>query len=113
MAAVYAERDSVCMGDDVNAPNPGQIPYQDGMDAKAFLAHVADYIPTMHSTVWIVWTDSRKCRSIGALICDENGSYSYLPAMEKLNGLKSVFCQYFCTSEVKGEPAQFAKQLLR
>lgn len=93
---IHAERDSVCMGDDCNAPNARELNYASNEYLSEFMDSVAKYVPSMKNVVWSV---ACKDRTIAYLIFDENEEYKYelaVPDMKvsELDG-KKIYCRYY------------------
>lgn len=96
MIRIHAERDSVCMGDDVLAPNaddfcfPGDVPVDDLMQK------LCGYVPQMRNVVWEIVCGRQ---TIGYLYSGENGEYQYETAGKKLNisqlPSRSIYCRYY------------------
>lgn len=93
---IHIERESVCMGDDCNAPNPAELPYSADEMLSEWLNTVAEYVPTIYNTVWTV-QDGRNI--LGYLIFDEKGRHTCETAVSDIpvTKLKSkhLFCRYF------------------
>lgn len=71
---VHAERESVCMGDDCNAPNAAELPYKPDELLSEWLDNiVSKYVPAMRNTIWTV-QDGAKI--LGYLIFDENREHT-------------------------------------
>lgn len=111
--SIEATRDSVCMGDDCNAPNREYLDY----DPQQFLSEwllktVTGYIPTMHNAIWVVY---KKRTIIGYLICDEKGHYSVeIPhnnmPMRSLH-IKDIYCRYFHEMYFKDKFSEYSTLL--
>lgn len=97
---IYAERDSVCMGDDVTAPNEADLETNDQMLLSAFMASVAEYVPEMEDVIWTVHEKNRR-GSVIALLISAEGSRTYSVALQRKDcpmknaGFDSIFCRYF------------------
>lgn len=97
---IYAERKSVCMGDDCNAPNAKELYYEDGDRLSDFMEVVAKYVPSMRNVVWSV-----ACADeiIAYLYFDENSGYEFELQVKdiKVSELveKKIFCTYYCERE--------------
>lgn len=94
---IKATRDSVCMGDDCNAPNTKFLEYNpEQLLSEWILVAVTRYVPAIYNTVWAIHNEN-VC--IGYLICDKEGKYSVdvpdnnLP-MNTLH-IKEIHCQHF------------------
>lgn len=99
---IHAERDSVCMGDDCNAPNAKDLDYETNELLSSFMDSVANYVPHMKDVVWNVVC---KDRTIAYLNFDENADYKYkllIPDM-KVSELddKKIYCIYYPKSKLK------------
>lgn len=93
---IYAKRDSVCMGDDCNAPNAGKLCYTRNELLSEFMDSVARYVPSMKNVVWSVIC---KDRTIAYLIFDENAEYKYELAVPDMKvsdiDVKEIYCRYY------------------
>lgn len=99
---INAERESVCMGDDCNAPNAKELEYSTNELLSDFLDSVAGYVPSMKNVVWSVVC---KGRTIAYLIFDVNACCKYeltIPDM-RVSELdeKNIYCRYY----YKGKPS--------
>ena len=102
---IKAERDSVCMGDDCNAPNTGYLEYDENELLSVWLMKtVTDYVPHMHECVWSV-ESNRKI--IGYLICDKNGNYTVETTCDDeymgLLNISEIFCMHYYDFYFKGK----------
>ena len=94
---IHVERESVCMGDDCNAPNARDLEYETNELLSEFMDSVARYVPTMENVVWSVVASQGQ--AIAYLIFDEDASYKYelaIPDM-KVSELaeKRIYCRYY------------------
>lgn len=92
---VHARRDSVCMGDDVNAPHDEEIAYDPETLLSEFLDEVADYLPSLSNVVWTV----RCCKQdIGKLIFDEKCDFTKILSCDNRRfadlGIKEIYCKH-------------------
>lgn len=98
---IYAERDSVCMGDDCNAPNAEYLDYTTNELLSEFMDSVARYVPCMKDVVWSV---TCKDKTIAYLIFDENAGYEYELAISDMRVSelteKKIFCRYYYESKL-------------
>ena len=62
---IHAERDSVCMGDDVMAPNAQDIRLREDTRVSELMKWVAGYVPAMKNYEWDIWCTNKM---IGKLI---------------------------------------------
>lgn len=96
MDQIYAERDSVCMGDDCNAPNARYLDYAANELLSEFMDSVAGYVPSMRDVVWSVVC---KDKTIAYLIFDENDGYEYELAIPDMRvselAEKKIYCRYY------------------
>ncbi|MDE7295619.1 MAG: hypothetical protein K2N72_14440 [Oscillospiraceae bacterium] len=97
---IHAERDSVCAGDDCNAPNAKDIMLDTRARVSELLEKVSEYVPNMHNSVWPVMKDCEKSNKIlGFVVFDENGSHYCELAVPDGNiqtlGIDKIFCRYF------------------
>ncbi|MGN1458568.1 MAG: hypothetical protein ACI4XP_11575 [Acutalibacteraceae bacterium] len=93
---IHAERDSVCMGDDCNAPNARDLKYSKNELLSEFMNSVAKYVPAMKNIVWNVLC---KGQTIAYLMFDENAEYKCeltIPDM-KVSELaeKKIYCYHY------------------
>lgn len=94
--AIRVERDSVCMGDDCNAPNAMDVPCREGEKLSEFMGTLAASLPKMRSSVWAVkckgnvigFIDTNRFSRCETTICINDIQISSL-ASEKL------FCKYY------------------
>lgn len=93
---IYAERDSVCMGDDCNAPNAKYLDYATDELLSEFMDAVAGYVPSMKDVVWSVVC---KDKTIAYLIFDEDAGYEYELAVSDIRvsalAEKKIYCRYY------------------
>ena len=93
---IRAERDSVCMADDVFAPNADEFTFLPDQPIDALMRTLGAYVPQMRNVVWEVVCERK---TLGYLFSDESGQYRY----ETANGngsvselpSRSVFCRYY------------------
>ena len=94
---IRLERESVCMGDDCNAPNAKDLEYAANELLSEFMDSVAGYVPSMENVVWSVVTSQGKV--IAYLIFDENEDYQYELAIPDVRvselALKKLYCRYY------------------
>ena len=96
---IHAERDSVCMGDDVTAPNEAELEVRGDMQLSGWLRTVADYVPEMEDVIWSVHEKNRAGRVLALLHFDANRTCSIdlqvqdIP-MQRAN-FDAIFCAYF------------------
>ena len=92
---IHAERDSVCMGDDVKAPNEKDFLFKTHQPVSALMQALSGYVPSMKNVVWVVSADQR---TVGYLFSDETAKYQYELAdtVKSISDLpsRSVFCKY-------------------
>ncbi len=95
MIRIHAERDSVCMGDDVTAPNAGNFFFLINRNTDALAESLAGYVPPMKNVVWEIICGQH---TIGYLFSDETGKYQYelTASPGRLSDLPShtVYCRY-------------------
>ena len=104
---VTVERDSVCMGDDVNAPNTMALPISGDMSISQFLKQLADALPIVADPEPIVWSVHRgqsKGNAIGLIetIYQAGSSVTVFGSDLKMqeSGIGKVYCRYFCKSSL-------------
>lgn len=79
---IHAERDSVCMGDDCNAPNARELPYSSDEHISAFLINtVAKYVPNVTNSTWVIISGTGD--EIGYIIFDKNSKVNYTLATKR------------------------------
>lgn len=91
----YAERQSVCMGDDCMAPHREALEFPLDARINDMMTALAAYVPKMKNVWWDVFCDKSV---IGVLRSDESGVYRTELAVRDalLTGLpaREVFCKY-------------------
>ena len=93
---IRVDRESVCMADDVTAPNARMVGVG-GLDTLSdVLEKVAAGLPKMKGSVWSV--DSGR-KVIGYILMDDNGAVSYELCQAAQNfgamGIGALHCRYF------------------
>lgn len=92
---ITAERQSVCMGDDCNAPHLTELKYNDNTMLSEFMKEIDDYVPSMNNAAWIVRCD---IGDIAYLISDAEGKYRYILQVQDTKvkdlGIEELFCKY-------------------
>lgn len=93
---IHAERESVCMGDDCNAPNAKELEYTTNELLSDLLDSVAQYVPSMKNVVWSVIC---KGRTIAYLIFDVNACCKYELTISDMRvselDEKKIYCRYY------------------
>ena len=95
MIKIHAERDSVCIGDDVTAPNAKDFFFLRNKPIDDLMQSLCDYVPRMKDVVWEV-----ACKGIvsGHLFSDETGQYQYKTtgSIQFISELPEhkIFCRY-------------------
>ena len=93
---IRVDRESVCMGDDFNAPNEELLDLGDRDKFSDVLKKVAYYLPQMSDVVWAV--DSGK-KVLGYILMDQNRQHRFeLCQRDKLfsdMGIRALHCSYF------------------
>lgn len=92
----HAERASVCMADDCDAPNAAELAYDPSMLLSDFMAVIMKYVPDMSNCKWVILFDKEE---VAVLTGHSDRKYSYellIPdcKMEELAG-RSIFCRYY------------------
>ncbi|MBQ9268724.1 MAG: hypothetical protein IJ206_04300 [Oscillospiraceae bacterium] len=104
MIIIHAERDSVCMGDDVAAPNEKDFLFVSNKPIDSLMQTLSGYVPAMKNVVWAVSSDQQ---TIGYLFSDETARYQYELAgtVRSISDLpeRSVFCNYYYSSKLPEE----------
>ena len=99
---VTVERDSVCMGDDVNAPNTQTLQVSGDMYVSQFLKQLANAMPTvadLEPIVWSVHLGQEKGTAIGMIetvyqVCSRVTVFGSDLKMQE-SGIGKVYCRYF------------------
>lgn len=98
---IKATRESVCMGDDCDAPNVRELDYKPDQLFSEWLSVVADYVPTMHNVVWSVHS---KNDLLAYLIFDHKGNFTMeliIPDQKmSILGINEVYCRYYYQGEL-------------
>lgn len=104
---VTVERDSVCMGDDVNAPNTMTLQFNGELSVSQFLKQLADALPTVadpEPIVWSVHLGQSKGNAIGLIetVYQVRSRVTVFGSDRKLqeSGIGKVYCRYFCKSSL-------------
>ena len=104
---VTVERDSVCMGDDVNAPNTQILQVSGDMYISQFLKQLANALPTVadpEPIVWSVHLGHEKGTAIGLIETVYQVRSKVTVFVSDLNmqnsGIGKVYCRYFCRSSL-------------
>lgn len=96
---IHAERDSICMGDDCNAPNADELPYKEEEKLSHFLRTVASYIP-VRRYVWAVYCDERL---LALISFNALGESSFDLQVDDLTltelSVSHIFCRHFIESD--------------
>ena len=105
MWTVNVQRDSVCMGDDVNAPNTVALKADGAMPLSQFMKQAAEAMPTVCDPEPVVWSVHNGGRDGAVLALIETvwqvGSKVRLLVPDRklqdcIAGL--LYCRYFCKS---------------
>lgn len=104
MYVIHAERDSICAGDDCNAPNAEDIMLDRGARVSELLEKTVKYVHNVYDSVWLVMKDNYKSNKIpGFVVFDENGSHYCELAVPDGNvemlGIKKIFCRHFVSGD--------------
>ena len=104
---VTVERDSVCVGDDVNAPNTMTLQFNGEWSVSQVLMQLADALPTVadpEPIVWSVHLGQSKGNAIGLIeiIYQAGSSVTVFGSDLKMqeSGIGKVYCRYFCKSSL-------------
>ena len=96
MRIIHAERDSVCMGDDVTAPNADDFALINNISVNEFLEMLCGYVPQMRNVVWEVFCGRK---TIGYLYSGDSGTYAREASglFRRVSELPEdkVFCRYY------------------
>jgi len=71
---VWAERQSVCMGDDCHAPHRCPLEYEENTLLSQFMSTIAAYVPEMNNFTWEIRCD---LQTLAYLIFDDKGNWTY------------------------------------
>ena len=96
---IHLERESVCMGDDVTAPNAKDLSFDSNLRLSDLLSVVADSIPLRFDGQHTIWCIENDKRPLALLETDPAGHYTnellmeniFLKDLEK----KEIYCRYF------------------
>ena len=99
---ITVERDSVCMGDDVTAPNTTTLEVKGEVNLSEFLKQLAEELPSVadpEPIVWSVHIGQSKGTAIGLIeTVFQVGSKVYVfgsdMKMQK-SGISMLYCRYF------------------
>ena len=95
MIRIYVERASVCMGDDVTAPNEETFFFAQDEPIYTLMQNLCDYVPKMRNVVWEIFCNNT---AFGYLISDDTGKYQYetLESVRFISELpeSEIFCKY-------------------
>lgn len=105
LQTIYIERDSVCMGDDVTAPNAQTIQTSGDFIISQFLKQLADALPIVADTEPIVWSvhlGHQNGKVIG-LIETVYQDFIRVKVFDhdskmKDSGISRLYCRYYCKS---------------
>ena len=104
---VTVERDSVCMGDDVNAPNTQTLQVSGDVYISQFLKQLANAMPTVVDSEPIVWSvhlGQSKGRAIGLIetLYQVSNRVTVFGSDLKMqqSGIGKVYCRYYCKSSL-------------
>ena len=104
---VTVERDSVCMGDDVNAPNTQTLQVSGDVYISQFLKQLANAMPTVVDSEPIVWSvhlGQEKGTAIGLIetVYQVSNRVTVFGSDVKMqqSGIGKVYCRYYCKSSL-------------
>ncbi len=99
---VTMERDSVCMGDDVNAPNTTILQISGDINISQFLKQLADALPSVadpEPIVWSVHLGQERGTAIGLIetVYQVRSRVTVFGSDLKMqeSGIGKVYCRYF------------------
>ena len=111
---IKVDRQSVCMGDDVTAPNEKVIDISETDMLSDVVEKVAMYLPKMSNAVWAV--DSGKEIIAYIIMGDRNVSVPYELYLENQvfgeMGIKALHCSYFPSYDEEIPPLEKAKRCM-
>ena len=100
--SIIVERESVCMGDDVTAPNATTVTTNDDMHLSTLLWLIAEKMPHVRDKQTIVWSvhnNEENGTALGMFEVDDmapSGVTLFVPEQTmKEIGIKKVYCRYF------------------
>lgn len=102
MNVITVERDSVCMGDDVTAPNTTTVSVNAEMHLSTAFSLIAEKMPHVCDTQTIVWSvhaNNENGTPLGMFEIDDmklSGVTLFVPdkTMQEVN-IEKVYCRYF------------------
>lgn len=106
---IRAERDSVCIGDDWNAPNTKYLSFGVNARLSDLASEVCRYVPAMSLCVWSIRSGEE---TLAYLASDESAQYEVRLNMPDTTlsslGIEVIFCRYYTQSEVElgGHPEE-------
>lgn len=93
---VKVDRESVCMGDDCNAPHEVTLLVPDNIPLSIVFDRITEYLPKMSNVVWAI--DSGR-KVVGYILTDNEGTSRYEIYEQKSNignmGIEMLHCSYF------------------
>ena len=111
---INVDRQSVCMGDDVTAPNEKMIDISETDMLSDVVEKVAMYLPKMSNAVWAV--DSGKEIIAYIIMDDRNVSVPYELYIKNQvfcqMGIKALHCSYFPSYDEEVPPLEKAKRCM-
>lgn len=112
---IHAERDSVCMADDCNAPNTRELSYSAYECLYEFLVNkVAKYVPKCTESVWVILNYAKQ--EVGYITFNENCDVSCMLVSNRdiyvyeLGG--SIFCRKYSYRDIEEKHPEY-KSLLK
>ncbi|MDE7268468.1 MAG: hypothetical protein K2N89_13480 [Lachnospiraceae bacterium] len=115
VAQIKVDRQSVCMGDDVTAPNEKMIDVLETDMLSDVVEKVSIYLPKMSNAVWAV--DSGKEVIAYIIMDDGNNSFPYELCIQNQlflqMRLKSLHCSYFPSYGEEIPPLEKAKYCMK
>ncbi|MCR4791766.1 MAG: hypothetical protein K5871_03385 [Lachnospiraceae bacterium] len=96
---IYAERSSVCAGDDCTAPNAAELFYTEDTKLSYFLNTVSAYVPGFSEKQHTIWAIENEGHPIAFLESDGKRSYAGILAIDdipvkEINDQR-IYCRYF------------------
>ena len=95
MIRIHVERDSVCMGDDVTAPNAESFCFAQNEPIDVLMLSLCGYVPRMKNVAWEILCSNT---AVGYLLSDDTGRYQYeiLGSVRFISELPAckIICKY-------------------
>ncbi len=107
---IEAERESVCMGDDCNAPHYVHLEYDPNQLLSEWMLNtVLGYVPIMRGCVWAVFSGNRGNKKLLGYLVGDKETDKYTVELVRddeymgLLNIKEIFCDYYYPSYFTSE----------